>query len=209
MAVEVALRSQNGRWGFLNNISIPFGSKVIIGLIFLDFTLYMQHVIFHRIPLLWRLHRMHHANLDFDVTTGIRFHPIEIFISMCIKMFVVAGLGISAVGVIIFEILLNGTSMFNHGNIYIPERVDKVIRLFLVTPDMHRVHHSVKPTELNTNFGFNFPWWDRLFWTYTPQPEDGHTKMIIGLHQFRELRYLKLHWLLIQPFLQDGKKETI
>ncbi len=156
---------------------------------------------FHAVPVLWRLHMMHHADLDFDVTTGLRFHPIEIILSMGIKLAAVVVLGPPAMAVLIFEVLLNSTAMFNHGNIRLPLRVDRVLRLLVVTPDMHRVHHSVFPTEANTNFGFNLPWWDRLFGTYRAQPTEGHEGMSIGLRQCREPGRLSFPWLLIMPFI--------
>ena len=156
---------------------------------------------FHAVPALWRLHRMHHADLEFDVTTGARFHPIEILLSMAIKLTVVVALGPPAVAVLIFEVLLNGTAMFNHGNVRIPIKLDSVLRWFVVTPDMHRVHHSIIPQETNSNFGFNLPWWDRLFGTYRAQPAGGHEAMTIGIEQFRTPRDLWLDHMLVQPFL--------
>jgi len=156
------------------------------------------------VPLLWRLHRVHHADLDFDVTTGARFHPIEIALSMLIKFAVILVLGPPAVAVLIFEILLNATSMFNHGNVRLPARIDRALRWLVVTPDMHRVHHSIDPRETNSNFGFNVPWWDRLFGTYRAQPRAGHDAMTIGIEQFRERRELWLDRLLLQPFRADS-----
>ena len=155
-------------------------------MVLLDLAIYLQHVLFHAVPALWRLHRMHHADLEFDVTTGVRFHPIEILLSMVIKLGVVAALGAPAVAVLIFEVLLNATSMFNHGNVRLPPRLDRVLRWIVVTPDMHRVHHSIVPRETNSNFGFNLPWWDRLFGTYRAQPAAGHEGMTIGIEQFRD-----------------------
>ncbi|MEZ5394151.1 MAG: sterol desaturase family protein [Bryobacterales bacterium] len=165
-----------------------------------DLAIYFQHVMFHAVPLLWRLHRMHHADLEFDVTTGLRFHPIEILISMGIKLALVAALGPPALAVLTFEIILNATSMFNHGNVRIPARVDRVLRWLLVTPDMHRVHHSVLPNETNSNFGFNLPWWDRLLGTYCAQPRYGHERMTIGIDQYRKRSDLRLDRMLLQPF---------
>jgi sterol desaturase/sphingolipid hydroxylase (fatty acid hydroxylase superfamily) len=201
MAVGLAIMAEEENWGLLNNIAINSYVKMFLAVLILDLIIYLQHVMFHTVPWLWRLHRMHHTDLDFDVTTGSRFHPIEIFISMIIKMLIVAALGAPPVAVVIFEVLLNATAMFNHGNISIPINADRLLRLLVVTPDMHRVHHSVKPIETNSNYGFNFPWWDRLLGTYKAQPEDNHLKMTIGLNQFRESRYLRFHWLLIQPFI--------
>ncbi|HJO49032.1 MAG TPA: sterol desaturase family protein [Candidatus Scalindua sp.] len=201
MAVGLAIMAEEENWGLLNNIAINSYVKLFLAVLILDLIIYLQHVMFHTVPWLWRLHRMHHTDLDFDVTTGSRFHPIEIILSMIIKMLIVAALGAPPVAVIIFEVILNATAMFNHGNIRIHINADRILRLLVVTPDMHRVHHSVKPDETNSNYGFNFPWWDRLLGTYKAQPEDNHLKMTIGLNQFRESRYLRFHWLLIQPFV--------
>jgi len=188
-------------WGIFNYIRWPFWLEVALTVIILDFIIYMQHVMFHAVPVLWRLHMMHHADLDYDLTTGTRFHPIEIIISLGIKAGAIMVLGAPPLGVIIFEILLNGTAMFNHGNFFIPLGIDRFLRLLVVTPDMHRVHHSVFPNETNTNFGFNLPWWDRLCGTYKPQPTKGHEQMTIGLNQFRDPSRLTLPWLLALPFM--------
>jgi sterol desaturase/sphingolipid hydroxylase (fatty acid hydroxylase superfamily) len=168
-------------------------------MLLLDLAIYLQHVMFHAIPGLWRLHRMHHADLDFDTTTGLRFHPLEILISMGIKLAVVAALGPPAVAVLLFEVILNATALFNHANIDLPRPVDRWLRWIVVTPDMHRVHHSVDPRETNSNYGFNLPWWDRLLGTYIPQPAKGHEGMEIGIEQFRTRRDLWLDRMLIQP----------
>jgi sterol desaturase/sphingolipid hydroxylase (fatty acid hydroxylase superfamily) len=199
-AVGFAFLAQDRGWGLLNMLAAPFWLKVVAGAIALDFIIYMQHVIFHFIPLLWRLHMMHHADLDYDVTTGTRFHPVEILISMFIKIGAIFFLGAAPVAVLIFEVLLNATAMFNHGNIRIPVAVDSVLRLFVVTPDMHRVHHSVIIKEFNSNFGFNLPIWDRLFGTYRAQPMKGHEGMTIGLSWFRDPAKLGLGSLLLMPF---------
>ena len=198
MGVAVAA-GQNG-WGLLNYLKVPFFPAVIIGVLFLDMVIYLQHLMFHAVPAFWRLHMVHHADLDFDVTTALRFHPVEIILSMGIKMAVVAALGPPVVAVLLFEIILNGTAMFNHGNIRLPVNIDRILRLLIVTPDMHRVHHSVIIREANSNFGFNFPWWDRLFGTYRDQPVAGHEGMTIGLSQFRQPEALRLHKLLLLPF---------
>jgi sterol desaturase/sphingolipid hydroxylase (fatty acid hydroxylase superfamily) len=155
---------------------------------------------FHAVPALWRLHMVHHADVDFDLSTGLRFHPVEIVLSMLIKLAAVAALGPPAVAVLIFEVVLNATAIFNHGNVRLPASVDRVLRWIVVTPDMHRVHHSVKPFETNSNFGFNLPWWDRLLGTYREQPEDGHETMTIGLDQFQDRPRQSLPWLLAVPF---------
>jgi sterol desaturase/sphingolipid hydroxylase (fatty acid hydroxylase superfamily) len=198
-AVGLALLGEARGWGLLNNVALPRWAVIVASVMVLDLAIYLQHVMFHAVPLFWRLHRMHHADLEFDVTTGARFHPIEILLSMGIKLAVIAALGASAVGVLIFEIVLNGTSMFNHGNVRIAAPLDRVLRWFVVTPDMHRVHHSIDPAETNSNFGFNLPWWDRLFGTYRAQPAAGHQAMTIGIEQFREPRELRLDRMLLQP----------
>ncbi len=201
LAVNLALTAQERGWGLLNNYALPSWFEIVIGIAALDLIIYLQHVMFHTVPPLWRLHMMHHADLDFDVTTGLRFHPLEIIISMFIKMAAVAVIGPPALAVLVFEVLLNATSMFNHGNISLPLRIDRVLRLLVVTPDMHRVHHSVKIRETNSNFGFNFPWWDRLLETYRAQPAAGHEGMVIGLAQFRDAKRLTLPWMLALPFV--------
>jgi sterol desaturase/sphingolipid hydroxylase (fatty acid hydroxylase superfamily) len=205
-AIHISLLAENGGWGLLNNVSLVYWLKVIIGIIVLDLAIYLQHAMFHGIPLLWRLHMMHHSDLDFDVTTGVRFHPIEILLSMGIKMVVVLLVGISSLGVLIFEVLLNATSLFNHGNVRLGASIDRVLRLFVVTPEMHRVHHSVIIRETNSNFGFNLPWWDRLFGTYKAQPAAGHLEMTIGLSQFRDPKRLNLLGLLLLPFTGKTNK---
>jgi len=204
-AVGVALLAETRGWGLFPGLNAPPWLAVIAAVILLDLAIYLQHVLFHAVPALWRLHRMHHADLEIDVTTGARFHPIEILLSMGIKLGVVAALGAPAVAVLIFEVLLNATSMFNHGNVRLPERFDRVLRRLIVTPDMHRVHHSVAPHETNSNFGFNLPWWDRLFGTYRAQPQAGHEAMTIGIEQFRDPRELRLDRMLLQPFRDDDR----
>jgi sterol desaturase/sphingolipid hydroxylase (fatty acid hydroxylase superfamily) len=198
-AVGLALVAEAQGWGLFNALAAPWWVAVIGSLIVLDLAIYLQHVLFHAVPAFWRLHRVHHADLEFDVTTGLRFHPVEILLSMGIKLAVVVALGPPAVAVLIFEVVLNATSMFNHGNVRLPAHVDRVLRWVVVTPDMHRVHHSVRPDETNSNFGFNLPWWDRLLGTYRAQPADGHEGMTIGIEQFRQARELWLDRMLIQP----------
>jgi len=200
LPVGMALMSQERGWGILNIIMLPTWFKIVMAVVVLDFVIYLQHVLFHFLPALWRLHRMHHTDLDIDVTTGNRFHPVEIVISAGIKLAAVTLIGPPAVAVVAFEVALNATSQFNHGNIRIPEALDRWLRLVVVTPDMHRVHHSVIPRETNSNFGFNLPWWDRLCGTYRSQPELGHNGMSIGLKEFRDPTTLTLPSLLIQPF---------
>jgi sterol desaturase/sphingolipid hydroxylase (fatty acid hydroxylase superfamily) len=199
LAVGLAVIAQDSGWGLFNIIEAPGWVAVIVSIVVLDLVIYLQHVMFHAVPALWRLHRMHHADLEFDVTTGLRFHPVEILLSMGIKLAVVAALGPPAVAVLIFEVLLNATAMFNHSNIRLPMLVDRFLRLIVVTPDMHRVHHSIIPEETNSNFGFNLPWWDRLLGTYKAQPKAGHEGMTIGIEQFRTGRDLWLDRMLVQP----------
>jgi sterol desaturase/sphingolipid hydroxylase (fatty acid hydroxylase superfamily)/rhodanese-related sulfurtransferase len=202
-AVGTAAIAQQNGWGLLNTTDLPPLVAIVLAVIILDFVVYLQHMMFHAVPALWRLHRMHHTDLDFDVTTGARFHPIEIVLSMGLKLVVVSALGAPPVAVLIFEVLLNGTSMFNHGNIHIAPAIDRVLRWIVVTPDMHRIHHSDLPHETNSNFGFSLPWWDRLCGTYRDQPERGHRGMTIGIGQFRDGRELWLDRLLVQPFRGD------
>jgi sterol desaturase/sphingolipid hydroxylase (fatty acid hydroxylase superfamily) len=205
-AVSVAMLAQKNGWGLLNNVALPYWLGVAAGVIVLDLTIYLQHVVFHALPTLWRIHMMHHSDLDFDVTTGVRFHPLEVIISMGIKMAMVVLLGASALAVLAFEVLLNGTSMFNHGNVRLPGGLDRILRLLVVTPEMHRVHHSVIIRETNSNFGFNLPWWDRIFGTYRPAPAAGHEGMTIGLSHFRDPGELTLPRLLILPFTGNPGK---
>lgn len=187
-------------WGIFNVLQPAPWLKFILSFLILDFVIYLQHLLFHHLPILWRLHRMHHTDLDLDVTSGNRFHPLEIVISMLIKMAAVMFLGAPAAAVLAFEVALNACSMFNHGNIKLPAAFDRLLRLLLVTPDMHRVHHSTILRETNSNFGFNFPWWDRICGTYRPQPEKGHLDMEIGLKEYRDPKRLHLFRLLLQPF---------
>jgi sterol desaturase/sphingolipid hydroxylase (fatty acid hydroxylase superfamily) len=200
-SVGFALFAQEKGWGLFNVLDASPWFAVVISVILLDLAIYFQHVLFHAVPTLWRLHRMHHADLAFDVTTGVRFHPVEVLLSMGIKLGVVAALGPPAAAVLVFEVLLNATSMFNHGNVRLPRRLDGILRWLVVTPDMHRVHHSIHPSETNSNFGFNLPWWDRLLGTYRAQPREGHEGMTIGIEQFRTRRDLRLDRMLIQPLL--------
>lgn len=203
LPVGVALMAREHGWGVLNLLDLLPWLNGALAVIALDFVIYLQHVMFHYVPVFWRFHRMHHTDLDIDVTTGNRFHPIEILISMGIKLAAVALLGAPAMAVVAFEVTLNATSMFNHGNIRLPIALDSWLRLIVVTPDMHRIHHSTIPRETNSNFGFNLPWWDRLGGTYRSQPEQGHTGMTIGLKEFRNPAKLNLGHLLIQPFLRS------
>ena len=202
-AVGAALFAAGHGWGLFNLAGFRLSVASILGFLALDLVIYAQHVVFHKVPLLWRLHRMHHADLDVDLTTGLRFHPLEILISLAIKIAVVLALGIPAVAVLAFEVVLNATSMFNHSNVAMPRWLDRLVRLVVVTPDMHRVHHSIIRRETDSNFGFNLPWWDRLFRTYRAEPEAGHAGMTIGLPIFRAPRELRLDRLLTQPFRNE------
>lgn len=204
-AVALALLAETKGWGFFHIFAVPEPVAVVLGVVLLDLAIYLQHVLVHAVPALWRLHRMHHADLEFDVTTGARFHPFEILLSMVLKMMVITALGAPAVAVLVFEVLLNATAMFNHSNVRIPPGLDRVLRLIVVTPDMHRVHHSVVPREANSNFGFNLPWWDRLFGTYRAEPAAGQEGMTIGLEQFRDPAEQRLDRMLTQPFREGDK----
>jgi len=208
-AVGLALVAEAHGFGLFNIIALPTWASIVLSVILLDLAIYLQHVLFHAVPALWRLHRMHHADLEFDVTTGLRFHPIEILLSTGIKLAVVATFGTPAAAVLIFEVLLNATSMFNHSNIRVAPEIDRVLRWFVVTPDMHRVHHSILRRETNSNFGFNLPWWDRLLGTYRAQPAAGHDAMTIGIEQFRDARELGLDRMLLQPFRGEAGRYPI
>lgn len=188
-------------WGLLNHFRVPPWVAVPLAVIALDFVIWLQHVMMHAVPALWRLHRVHHADLDFDLTTGARFHPVEILLSMLIKFAAIVVLGAPVLAVLIFEVLLNASSMFNHGNLRLAAGVDRVLRWIVVTPDMHRVHHSVDDDETDSNFGFNLPWWDRLFGTYRQQPRAGHEAMTIGIHGHRDpAQVARLPGMLLMPF---------
>ncbi len=201
-AVGVAAFAAEQGWGLLNHYPVPSALAVAIAIVAMDFVIWLQHVMVHAVPVLWRLHRVHHADPDFDVTTGARFHTLEILLSLLIKFATIVVLGPPVVAVVIFEILLNATAMFNHGNVRLPARLDRVLRWFVVTPDMHRVHHSVEDDEANSNFGFNLPWWDRLFGTYRDQPRAGHEAMTIGIHGYREPKQVSwLPGMLALPFV--------
>ncbi len=201
-AVGVANHAIQQQWGLFNQFDTPFPVVILVSVIILDGAIYLQHVMVHAVPALWRLHRVHHADLDFDVTTGARFHPLEILLSMLIKFAVILLLGPPLLAVVIFEVLLNATSMFNHSNVRLPLAVDRIVRLFIVTPDMHRVHHSHLQHETNSNFGFNFSIWDRLFGTYRDQPQDGHIEMTIGIDTFKDAAHcVKIPGLLLMPFI--------
>ena len=214
-AVGTALIVADLGWGVLNVVSVPYWAALLISVATLDLAIYLQHVMFHALPALWRLHMVHHADLDLDVTSGSRFHPIEIVLSMFIKLGVISVLGPPLLGVLIFEVVLNALAMFNHANARIPLPLDRVLRWIIVTPDMHRVHHSVEKPEHNTNFGFNLSCWDRVLGTYTDQPAKGHEGMTIGLKSFRERSWQSLPRLLAMPFcnptessMTSGREES-
>ena len=206
-AMGMAKLAQEQGWGLLNFYSVPYLVAFVFTILALDFVIYLQHVMFHSVPILWRLHRVHHSDVDLDVSSGTRFHIIEILISMGIKVAAITLIGPPVLAVLAFEVLLNGTAMFNHANIRLPDRVDRLLRMVLVTPDMHRVHHSVVRKEMDANFGFNLPWWDHLCGTYRAQPEAGHEGMTIGVEQFRSEEDQYLHHLLIQPFIREEARE--
>ncbi len=200
LPVGAALYASEHSLGLFNSINLSMLLVVPLVILILDFVIYLQHRLFHAIPWFWRLHRMHHTDVEFDVTTGIRFHPIEIILSLLIKIVLVLLLGAPAIAVLVFEILLSSAALFNHSNIQIPKRIDRVLRWFLVTPDMHRVHHSVIKAETDSNFGFSVPWWDRILGTYCPQPREGHREMAIGIETFRAEKDSRVDQMLIQPF---------
>jgi len=207
LAVGTAVWAQDNTIGLFNIIHLSHPLEWLIAILLLDLLIYGQHVLFHFVPVFWRLHKVHHADPDIDSSTAIRVHPVEILLSMFIKLGAVLLLGVAPLAVIVFEIVLNATALFNHGNVRIPSSVDAVLRRFLVTPDMHRVHHSVIVKETNSNFGFNLSVWDRLFGTYRADPEKGHLDMEIGLAEFRNDAPTKLVWSLILPFRNAARKD--
>ena len=199
LAVGAAVDATAQGWGLFNALNWPTWLEVTLAILVLDFAIWAQHLITHKVPLLWRLHRVHHADVDIDVTTAIRFHPVEIGLSMLLKIGLVYLLGPAAIAVILFEIILNGTAMFNHANIKLPLKLDAIVRRVLVTPDMHRVHHSVHRHEHDSNYGFSLSIWDQMFGTYIAQPAEGHDDMKIGL-EWQDERPSRLGWSLTLPF---------
>lgn len=199
-AVGIAWWAESRGWGLFNELAVEPLLAVVLTVVALDFVIYVQHVLFHKVPVLWRLHMVHHTDEDVDVTTGQRFHPVEILLSLGLKAVAVIALGAPALGVFLFEVILNGTALFNHSNIYIPPAVDRVLRLLVVTPDMHRVHHSVHRYEHDSNFGFSLPWWDRLCRTYRAQPDEGHRGMTLGLPNQPDADHQSLPWFVTAPF---------
>ena len=201
LPVALAVLAGNHGWGLFSWLGLPALPELILAFLVLDLAIYFQHRVFHAWRPLWRLHRVHHADTFYDFTTGIRFHPLEYLISLAFKLFLVLVLGPPAMAVLAFEVVLNCVAMFNHANVRLPLGLDRGLRLLVVTPDMHRVHHSTDPREMNRNFGFNLPWWDRLFGTYKPQPHLGHEKMVIGMNIFRDPKYRSLFQMLVMPFI--------
>jgi sterol desaturase/sphingolipid hydroxylase (fatty acid hydroxylase superfamily) len=202
-AMGAALWAEAQGWGLLRLIEAPLWLALPLSVVLLDLAIWAQHVVFHHVPVLWRLHRMHHADTEFDVTTGLRFHPVEIVLSMIIKIVVVVAVGAPAVAVLVFEVLLNASAMFSHGNVRLPEWLDAALRRVVVTPDMHRVHHSALREETDSNYGFCLSVWDRLFGTYRPEPMLGQEGFTIGLDTFRDPSELRLDRLLTQPFRDE------
>ncbi|MEL6423651.1 MAG: sterol desaturase family protein [Pseudomonadota bacterium] len=200
VALAAAIYAQSQGWGLFNLVDWPLWLEFVAAIVLLDLAIYGQHVASHRIPFLWRLHKVHHSDVDIDVTTAIRFHPGEIALSMLFKIALVFLIGPAAIAVVAFEILLNGAAMFNHANVALPRWLDRLLRLFLVTPDMHRVHHSTIVRETDSNFGFSLSLWDRVFRTYRAQPEGGHTGMKIGLEEYQDARPTRFTWALALPF---------
>lgn len=200
IAVGAALWAQTQGWGVLNLMSLPIWATALIAVIILDMMIYWQHVAFHRIPVLWRLHKVHHADRDLDASSGLRFHPVEIVMSMLYKMVVVVGLGAPVVAVIIFEILLNACALFNHANVRLPRWIERPLRLVMVTPALHRIHHSVIERETNTNFGFSVIWWDKIFRTYTDTPKG---ELTLGLSEYQTDAPSGLVWSLTVPFKRN------
>ena len=204
-ATGLALMAKEKNWGIFNILEIDYWTAGLLTIILLDLTIYFQRLLFHHVRIFWKFHMVHHTDINIDVTTGARFHPLEIILSMGIKMIVVVLLGAPAWSVLVFEIVINGTSMFNHSNAFIPLPVDRALRKFIVTPDFHRVHHSVLLHESNSNFGFSLSLWDRIFGTYQDQPRAGHKGMSIGLSDFREANRLTLPYILALPFIRKRR----
>ncbi|VAW03947.1 Fatty acid hydroxylase family (carotene hydroxylase/sterol desaturase) [hydrothermal vent metagenome] len=205
MAVGMAHIAAQKGWGLLAMVDLPIWAEFIIAMLLLDLAIYAQHVATHKIPLLWRLHKVHHVDRDFDVTTAARFHPLEIIFSMAYKLLCVALIGPSALAVFVFEIVLNASTMFNHSNLKLPLGLDRALRRLVVTPDMHRVHHSVIRKETDSNYGFFLSIWDQIFRTYIPQPKAGHDQMTIGLPTYQDDKPIKLGWSLLLPFLPNRR----
>jgi len=204
--VATAVWAGEGNIGLFNHVALPGGVEIALAVILLDLVIYAQHVAFHKIPLLWRIHRMHHTDLDVDASTGLRFHPVEMALSLGLKIGAVIALGAPPLAAFLFEVILNGVTLFNHGNLRLGPRLDAVVRSVIVTPDMHRIHHSAEPRETDSNYGFNLSWWDRLFGTYVRAPAKGYDGMTIGLAEFRDAKWLGIVWMLVTPFY-DARKQ--
>ena len=202
-AIAVADYALDNGYGLLGMLPLPLWLEILLGFVILDLLIYFQHVLSHRVPMIWRFHKVHHADRDIDVTTGIRFHPIEVLFSMLYKCVFILILGPLPIAVFLFEVFLNGSAMFNHANVRLPLWLDKVLRLIIVTPDMHRVHHSIIRKETNSNYGFFLSIWDRIFKTYIDQPKLGHDDMVIGLDEYQTKSPASLVWSLKTPFKQD------
>jgi len=202
-AVGIAFQVEQDNLGFLNRLDLSAASQFIIAFILMDLAIYFQHVMFHALPMFWRFHRVHHSDLDCDISTGLRFHPFEMIISILFKFIVIVSIGAPVIAVICFEIILNAASMFTHSNIKLPSNLEKLVRWIVVTPDMHRIHHSVNENETNSNFGFFISVWDRLFATYINEPKEGQQNMEIGLHGFRQAKWQNLRWLIYLPFVSS------
>lgn len=207
-AVGIALWAETQGYGVFRWLEAPVWLAGLVAFFVLDFAVWAQHWVTHKVPVLWRIHRVHHSDVDIDLTTGIRFHPIEIVLSMLWKMAVIVALGAPAAAVFVFEVVLNGMAMFNHANLRLPLWLDRGLRLLVVTPDMHRVHHSVVRRETDANYGFNLSWWDRLFGTYVPQPEQGHEGMTVGLKAYQTDDPTRLGWSLALPFRRNDRQRV-
>lgn len=211
-AVGIAITAAERGWGLFNNVALPAWAAALLSFVLLDLAIYLQHVMFHAVPVLWRLHRVHHADLDVDVTTGLRFHTVEILLSLGIKAAAIVLFGPPAVAVLAFEVALNATSLFNHSNVALPAWLDRALRLVVVTPDMHRIHHSALREETNSNYGFNLPWWDYLLGTYRNVPAHGHERMTLGVAEIRDARAAdRLPAMLAMPFValgREGREKT-
>jgi sterol desaturase/sphingolipid hydroxylase (fatty acid hydroxylase superfamily) len=199
LAIGAALDAEAQGWGLFNRLGLPTWVELVLAVLILDLAIWAQHLVTHKVPLFWRFHRMHHADRDMDVTTGFRFHPVEILASMGLKVVLIYALGPSALAVLVFELLLSGTALFNHANLALPKGLDQALRLVLVTPDMHRVHHSIHREEHDSNYGFCLSVWDRIFRTHVPQPKAGHDAMTVGL-EWQDERPARLGWSLGLPF---------
>lgn len=207
-AVGLAVFVNERGTGLLNMFPVPYPLAIVASLLAFDLAVYLVHLAFHTAPVLWRMHRVHHADVDFDVTTAVRFHPLQMVLSTLIKFAVILVLGTPVLAVLVFEAVFHALLLFNHANVHIPRAVDRVLRWFVVTPDMHRVHHSVRSAETDSNFGFALPWWDRLFGTYRAEPAAGQERMTLGIGQFRTQRDFWLDRLLLNPFLDERTSQA-